>query len=368
MARRRLTVPAEDAPGTPSAARPSAAFSAAPPIARAAAEAAQAGAEAARDAKRLAEAEAEGRLLVDIPLERIEPESLARDRLPGAIPEDDVAALTVSLRTHGQRTPAEVVQLGAGRYGLVSGWRRFTALQALFAETGEERFGVLRARVIRTPLAGQGEAISSDPAAYIAMVEENEIRVGLSHYERGRIAVLAVQAGAFPDTERAISELFAAASRAKRSKIRSFALLHEALGDALSHPQAIPERLGLRTAEALRAGLPDAAARLRRGLEKADPEGGAEAELSALSREAETVLRLAAEAASGAEEKPRRGRPGGAGQGARREISVERLAEGLELAEFEAGETVGFELRGKRAAEPEVREAARRLLRGLGAG
>ena len=126
-------------------------------------------------------------------------------------------------------------------------------------------------------------------------------------------------------------------------------------------------RFTVRTAEALRTGLPDAAGRLRRGLEKADPEGGAEAELAALSREAETVLRLAAEAAAGAEEKPRRGRPGGAGRSERREVSVERLAEGLELAEFEAGDRVVFELSGPRAAEPEVRERARKLLRELGA-
>ncbi len=214
------------------------------------------------------------------------------------------------------------------------------ALKALFGETGEDRFGVLRARVIRTPLAGRGEALSADPAAYVAMVEENEIRVNLSPYERGRIAVLATRAGAFPDLERAIGSLFAGASAAKRSKIGSFALLHEALGDALRHPSAIPERLGLRVAEALRT-LPAAAERLRRGLERTDPEGGPEAERAALAAEAEALLRLAA-AGSGETFAAKRGRP------TRREVTAERLAEGLELAEYQRGGRSG--VRALRAA------------------
>ena len=361
MARRRLTLPGEETAAAPAPRPAPAAFAAAPPIARAAAEAAQAGAEAARDARRLAEAEAEGRLLVDIPLERIDPESLTRDRLAGAVPEEDAAELALSLRTHGQRTPAEVVQLGAGRYGLVSGWRRFMALKALFDETGEDRFGALRARVIRTPSAGQGdgEGIASDPAAYIAMVEENEIRLDLSHYERGRIAVMAVEAGAFPDVDRAIGSLFAGASPAKRSKIRSFALVHEALGDALRHPSAIPERLGLRMAEALRA-LPSARERLRRGLNLADPLGGAQAERAALTAETDVALRLAA---SAIEPEDGEGPPARRGRPMRRDETVERIGDGLELAIRTGKGAPVVELRGERAAAPEVLEAVRAALR-----
>jgi ParB family chromosome partitioning protein len=58
--------------------------------------------------------------------------------------------------------------------------------------------------------------------AYVAMVEENEIRVGLSYYERARVAARAAEAGVFEDASAAIDVLFSTASKAKRSKIRSF--------------------------------------------------------------------------------------------------------------------------------------------------
>ena len=85
------------------------------------------------------------------------------------------------------------------------------------------------------------------------MVEENEIRVGLSYYERARIAARAAELGVFPDTASALARLFASASRAKRSKIGSFLRLYTALDDRLRFPAAIPERLGLRLARALDA-------------------------------------------------------------------------------------------------------------------
>jgi hypothetical protein len=58
--------------------------------------------------------------------------------------------------------------------------------------------------------------------------------------------------GLFPDERAAIATLFASASRAKRSKIASFLEIHRHLGDLLHFPAHIPERLGLRLAEALR--------------------------------------------------------------------------------------------------------------------
>ena len=45
--------------------------------------------------------------------------------------------------------------------------------------------------------------------AYVAMVEENEIRVGLSFYERARIAAKSVEAGVYPDDRAALRALFA---------------------------------------------------------------------------------------------------------------------------------------------------------------
>jgi ParB family chromosome partitioning protein len=83
------------------------------------------------------------------------------------------------------------------------------------------------------------------------MVEENEIRAGISFYERARLAAEAAKLGIYPDPAAAIAALFTSASPAKRSKIGSFVRVHEALGPALRYPTAIPERLGLALAAAL---------------------------------------------------------------------------------------------------------------------
>ncbi|MBV1864962.1 MAG: chromosome partitioning protein ParB, partial [Rhodobacteraceae bacterium] len=89
--------------------------------------------------------------------------------------------------------------------------------------------------------------------AYVAMVEENEIRANLSHYERGRLAAVAAGQGVFESVQAAVNELFASASKAKRSKIRSFAMIHESLGDLLAFPTDLSERAGLQLAASLRA-------------------------------------------------------------------------------------------------------------------
>jgi len=65
---------------------------------------------------------------------------------------------------------------------------------------------------------------------------------------------MAAARGAFEDTESALSALYGNVSRAKRSKIRSFVSLFEALDDKLQFPDAIPERLGLKIAAALKEG------------------------------------------------------------------------------------------------------------------
>lgn len=120
------------------------------------------------------------------------------------------------------------------------------------------------------------KAIVRAPAAsaesYVAMVEENEIRSDLSQYERGRIAVMAAGQGAFASVEEAVNVLFHAGSKAKRSKIRAFAELHEELGDLLSHAHELSERQGLRIVAAIRAGL---TTELRRALEAGQMSGQA---------------------------------------------------------------------------------------------
>ncbi len=238
----------------------------APPIAQVAG--ASAAFSAARDLEdQMGVARAEGRLIVALPLEAIEESHLMRDRLGVAEPE--MEALMSSLLAHGQRTAIEVEDLGQGRFGLISGWRRLTALKALLTQTGEERFGKISA-IIRTP--------SDRAEAYIAMVEENEIRAGLSYYERARVAARAAAQGAFATPEDAVNTLFAAGSRARRSKIRSFLRIHASLEDVLSFPTALSERLGLKLAEGLKNGKEAA---LRAALTAAKP-ATAEAEATIL--------------------------------------------------------------------------------------
>jgi hypothetical protein len=114
--------------------------------------------------------------------------------------------------------------------------------------------------------------------SYVAMVEENEVRAGLSYYERARVVAEATARGVFPDQSAALRSMFATASRAKRSKIGSFIDLHEGLGDLLHFPADIPERLGLALVSRLRL---EGRHRLRRALRDARP-ATATAELALL--------------------------------------------------------------------------------------
>ena len=212
----------------------------------------------------------EGRLVQAIPLEAVRADHLMRDRI--AVDEGALEDLVASIRARGQQTPIEVVALEEG-YGLISGWRRLEALRRLHAETGAAEFATVLALLRRPAEASE---------AYQAMVEENEIRLGLSYYERARIAVRAAEAGVYPDRRAALRGLFAAASRARRSKIASFMVVHDALDGALRFPAAIPERLGLRLAKALEAD-PALGPKLRARLRKAEPPDAA-AEAALLTR------------------------------------------------------------------------------------
>ncbi len=211
-----------------------------------------------------------GRMVLQLPLAQVEAGYLVRDRI--AADPEEMAALVESLRARGQQTPIEVAQLGPDRFGLISGWRRLRALASLQAETGEAKFGLVLA-LLRKPDQ------ASD--AYVAMVEENEIRVGLSFYERARIALKAVEAGVYPDDRTALRALYATASRPKRSKIGSFLTVVRGLDGAVRSPEAIGERLGLQLAQALE-GDATLAPRLRAALEAAAPaDAGAEQALLA---------------------------------------------------------------------------------------
>ncbi|EIE48953.1 hypothetical protein AL036_19975 [Salipiger aestuarii] len=188
----------------------------------------------------MSEAREGGRMVLELPLEAVDLDHLVRDRLP--VEDEDMAALRDSLRARGQQMPIEVTRLADGRYGLISGWRRCHALRQLARDTGEARFSTVLA-LLRRPEQTSG--------AYLAMVEENEIRAALCHYERARIVVKAVEQGVFGSDREGLAVLFGSASRAKRSKIGSFVGIVRALDGDLQFPRALGERLGLSLAKAL---------------------------------------------------------------------------------------------------------------------
>ncbi|WP_170765666.1 ParB/RepB/Spo0J family partition protein [Ruegeria lacuscaerulensis] len=291
-----------------------------PPIAQVAAEAATLNGMAAvtdrlalaqdqGDATRWREAQDAGLVAEKLPLDKIDADYIRRDRM--VEDEEAMSELLESLRVHGLRTPIEVTRDGEG-FGLISGFRRLDAFRRL-AET-DPQFSEIPA-FIREADSGQG--------AYVSMVEENELRSNLSPYERGRIAVLAAGQGVFASTEAAVDVLFAAASKAKRSKVRSFAMVHEALGDLLQHPVSLPEKAGLKLAAALRDG---AQSRLRQALAGAG-------ELNPKSEWAllETALKITP---APAKDKARGGRP----QQVLRLTPVRLSGGGEILAEVSSGE------------------------------
>ncbi len=224
--------------------------------------------------RELTQAREDGRLLARLPLARVQLDYLVRDRV--ALDDEDMQALVASIAERGQQTPIEVVALDGGDFGLISGWRRCQALAQL-AERGLGDGTVLA--IERRP---EG---ASD--AYRAMVEENEIRAGLSYFERARIVHVAVAQGVYKSQKEALQSLFSAASRPRRSKIGSFVTVVQALGDCLRFPRAIGERLGLRLSKLIETHPAEVAA-LVRDL-RDDPSPTPEQEQARLSRWAAQV-------------------------------------------------------------------------------
>lgn len=221
-------------------------------------------------AREMTAAEEEGRIVKKLPLDQVVVHHLSRDRL--VLDEEEMAALTASIAARGQQTPIEVVRLSDGRFGLISGMRRVVALRRL----GK---GGVRA-LIKSP--------ETSHSAYQAMVEENEIRAGLSFFERAQIAVAAAEQGVYPDPKAAVKELFAHAPKAKRSKITKFVVITSALGDSLTFPASIPEHLGLALAQALQ-DKPRLASAIDKTL-KASPPADAAAERRVLEAALKTPV------------------------------------------------------------------------------
>ena len=222
----------------------------------------------------MTEAREDGRMVIDLRLDQIDLTYLMRDRL--VTDEVEMEALMASIRDSGQKAPIDVALIAPGRYGLISGWRRCEAIRRL-AAAGAGAYTV-------KALLRRSESMSD---SYVSMVEENEIRVGLSYYERARIIAKVVEHQVFDSHKAALLTLFRSASRAKRSKIRSFLVLVETLDGGLKFPHVIGERLGLQLAKQIEAD-PTFAPRIEAQLQAA-PAPDAEAEISALGAMLGTV-------------------------------------------------------------------------------
>lgn len=212
-------------------------------------------------AKAFADAEEKGLLLADIPIEKILATDMTRDRL--TLERDQLDELKASIIKNGLRMPIEVYRLsepqGDFEYGLISGYRRLLVVRECFSFSELPKYATIKA-IVRAP------ENSADSLA--AMVEENEVRASISPFERGRIAAISAQEGVFVNVEDAVANLFPFASKAKRSKIRSFALVFEEIGDLLSFAETLSEKQGLRLAGALRDGAEGA---LREALSRSEP-------------------------------------------------------------------------------------------------
>ena len=204
-------------------------------------------------------------MLVRIALDEIVADDLPRDRLDldQVAASDEMGELKASIRSRGQREPVEVYPVPGG-YALRKGWRRWTALRQLHAETGDARFGTVVARVA----PGRGGRIDD----YVDMVEENVIRQDLSFAEMAQLAMTATADARSGEGDAAamVGRLYASPHKMKRSYIRSFVLLLEALGPDLRFPRAVSRNLGVGVARLLKDGA-DAEA-LRAELASAEDE------------------------------------------------------------------------------------------------
>lgn len=210
----------------------------------------------ADDAAVFRRAKAAGEVLERLPLGAVESRSLPRDRLDldAVAQSESMEELKASIRSRGQREAIEVWPVGQGIYELKTGWRRLEALRQLYLETGEERFATVLARVMEA-----GAEVRA--LLYVDMVEENIIREDVSFAELAHVAVAMARdpAAGVADADEAVNRLYGSLHKSKRTIIRRFVALLDAVGDLLPVPQAIPKHLGAEAARLLGAGREHAA-------------------------------------------------------------------------------------------------------------
>ncbi|MEX3314207.1 ParB/RepB/Spo0J family partition protein [Sulfitobacter sp. PS-8MA] len=198
---------------------------------------------------------------------------LTRDRSATVDPE--IAELKDSIKAVGLSNPIRVEKTEDG-YELIQGFRRLSAFQQLAEETGDPRYTRIPAAMVPRgePLVG----------LYRKMVDENLIRKDLSFGEMAQLALSYAKDENIPVGD-AVSTLYASALKQKRTYIRQFARVLEALEGAMRHPEAMPRALGLEVYKLI-DGQPERAGEIAAAL-RALPERDAETELKLL-REALT--------------------------------------------------------------------------------
>ncbi len=185
-----------------------------------------------------------------VPLGTIDPGALSRDRT-GLDPEP-MTELENSISATGLRQPIEIFPLATPyetyTHGLLSGYRRLFAFRQLHERTAQDRFAAIPAFI--RPRADLGPAMA-------AMVEENEIRAGISPYERGLVCVKARDMGAFGSIEEAVEGLYPSVSRHKRRRLRAIAAFAEEIGGFFSAPEKLTQQQIERIIRANVAGFGD---------------------------------------------------------------------------------------------------------------
>ncbi|MFN4156755.1 MAG: ParB/RepB/Spo0J family partition protein [Paracoccaceae bacterium] len=175
-----------------------------------------------------------------IPIAEIDAGALPRDRRVMA--EDDITILQDSIRESGLRQPVEVFAHPSPKspfpYGLISGFRRLTAVTRL-GHTTVPAF-------VRTP--------ETFDQAFAEMVGENEIRVQISPWEKARLVQTAVDGFYYPTPDAAIAALFPMLSRQSHYRMRGHVDVIEALGGLLTTPEQLSSRQLDRIAIAVRNG------------------------------------------------------------------------------------------------------------------
>ncbi|MCB1336116.1 MAG: ParB N-terminal domain-containing protein [Maritimibacter sp.] len=175
-----------------------------------------------------------------LPLDAIDAEALPRDR--SVIDAGKLAELQRAIAANGLRQPIEVFATGAG-YGLLSGYRRLMAFRALHELRGGD-FAMIPA------FLRPAEDVAR---AFARVIEENDIRAGLSAWERGRTLIVAEGAG-FETLDAALAALYPHADRRKRARLRQLAEVVEAFDGQIDAPELWSENRLLRLAAVLRLG------------------------------------------------------------------------------------------------------------------